>query len=72
MKLRRRTKLGRWLDRKGIEQKELQKSAKIGRTTCYRLCNDTKHTPSVPVIRAVLTAIKKIDPHAKSSDFFDV
>ncbi|MEB9685136.1 helix-turn-helix domain-containing protein [Bacillus anthracis] len=72
MKQRKRTKLGRWLDKKGIEQKELQKAAQIGRTTCYRLCNDTQHIPSVPVIRAVVNAIKKIDPSAKSSDFFDV
>ncbi|MCQ6288125.1 MULTISPECIES: transcriptional regulator [Bacillus cereus group] len=69
---RKRTKFGQWLDKNKIEQKEFQKIAKIGRTTCHHLCNDKEHIPSVPVLRAVIKAIKKIDPRAKYTDFFDI
>lgn len=69
---KKRTKFGQWLDKNKIEQKEFQQIAKIGRTTCYHLCNNEEHIPSVPVLRAVIKAIKKIDPRAKYTDFFDI
>ncbi|PGZ44797.1 transcriptional regulator [Bacillus anthracis] len=72
MRQRKKTKLGQWLINKGIEQVDLQKTAGISRTTCYRLCNNPEHTPSLHVIRAVIIAIQTVDPYVKSSDFFDI
>ncbi|MGH1287843.1 helix-turn-helix domain-containing protein [Bacillus toyonensis] len=72
MKQQKKTKLGQWLAYKGINQTALQNASGISRTTCYRLCNDSEHTPSLPVIRAVIKAIQSVDPQVKSSDFFEI
>jgi transcriptional regulator with XRE-family HTH domain len=69
---KKRTKVGRWLDKHGYTQEELKDNAKIGRNTASRICSDPDYTPTGATIKKVMKAIRKIDPGAKVDDFFDM
>jgi len=69
---KKRSKLGRFLDRKGYSQTELGKVSKLNKNTVSRICNDSNYTPSIVTIKKVMKALKKLDPKLKSEDFFDI
>lgn len=71
-KRKNRTRLGKWLDRNGIEQQELEEAANISRNTISRLCNNSQHTPSFKVVQKIMKAIKRVDSKAKITDFWDI
>ncbi|MBD8138494.1 helix-turn-helix transcriptional regulator [Peribacillus frigoritolerans] len=66
-----RSKLGRWLDDRGISQEWLIKTSKVSRTTISELCAD-KREPTLGTIKKIMKAIRQVDPGARSEDFFDV
>jgi transcriptional regulator with XRE-family HTH domain len=67
-----RSKLGKWMDKKGLEQQELAKVAKVSRNTVSKACNEADYVPRHDVIKKLLNAIRKIDPNVKMSDFWDM
>lgn len=67
-----RSKLGRFLDKKGYSQTELGEIAKLNKNTISKICNDPTYTPSVVTIKKVMRAIKRLDPSKKTEDFFDI
>lgn len=67
-----RSKLGRWLDKKGLEQQDLANAAKVSRNTVSKVCNEHDYVPRQDVMKKLLQAIRKIDPNAKMSDFWDM
>lgn len=67
-----RSKLGKWLDRKGLEQQDLAKEAKVSRNTISKACNEKEYIPSPSVMKKLLKAIRKIDPNAKMNDFWNM
>ena len=70
---KKRSKLGKFLDSKGISQQWLSKKSGVGRTTISNLSKgDEDHTPNAKTIKKIMKAINEIDPNKKSSDFFDV
>ncbi|WP_315900439.1 helix-turn-helix transcriptional regulator [Neobacillus bataviensis] len=70
---KRRSKLGRWLDSRGISQQWLSNNSGVGRTTISDLCKgDNEHTPNMTTIQKIIKALKKIDPNINSNDFFDM
>ncbi|WP_154657931.1 helix-turn-helix transcriptional regulator [Fictibacillus gelatini] len=69
---KKRTKLGRFLDRNGLTQEELVKQSRVSRNTVSKLCSDEEYTPNVSTMRKILNAIRKIDPSIKSDDFWDM
>lgn len=69
---KKRSKLGKWLDRNGFTQEELTKASKVSRNTVSRLCKDPDYLPTANTIKKIMNAIKKIDPSAKTDDFFDI
>ncbi|WP_440604610.1 helix-turn-helix domain-containing protein [Bacillus sp. GB_SG_008] len=71
-KRKNRTKLGKWLDRHGIEQQELEEETGVSRNTISRLCNNKSHMPSFPVVQKIIRAIKKVERNAKVTDFWDM
>ncbi len=68
----KRTKLGKWLDRNGIEQKELEVAAKVSRSTITRLCNDKNHVPTLTIIQKIMKAIKRFDSKVNVHNFWDM
>ncbi|KZD51613.1 helix-turn-helix transcriptional regulator [Bacillus cereus] len=67
-----RTKLKKWLDRQGIEQQELAKKSKVSVQTISKACRDREYIPKPEIMKKLLNTIRKIDPHAKINDFWDM
>lgn len=68
-----RSKLGKWLDKRGISQEWLVSKSKVNRNTISKLASGADgHQPTVKTIKKIMKAIREIDPNAKSSDFFDL
>lgn len=66
---KKRTKFGRWLDRQGITQLEIEKRAKLGRATVSRLCNDFDYVPKFETVAKVKKALKQLG-HDVPDDYF--
>jgi predicted transcriptional regulator len=69
---KKRSKIGKFIDKHGYTQEDLMKAAKIGRSTASRICSDPDYSPTVNTIKKIMKAIRQIDPNAKSDDFFDI
>lgn len=67
-----RTKLGLWLDKRGIKQEWLIKHTKLGRNTITWACGDHEYMPTSRTMQKILDAIRTVDPTAKVSDFWDI
>jgi spore coat protein CotF len=67
-----RSRLGKWLDSRSIEQQDLQKASNVSHKTISKACNEKDYVPSPGVMKKILNAIRKIDPDAKMNDFWDM
>lgn len=68
-----RSKLGKWLDKRGVSQQWLSKTAGVSRTVVSDLCNGKKdYNPNTSTIKKLLSALRRIDPNVKADDFFDM
>jgi transcriptional regulator with XRE-family HTH domain len=57
---KKRTRFGKWLDREGITQIELEEKAKLSRRTISRLCNDNTYRPKYVTITKIRKALRQI------------
>lgn len=69
---KKRSKLGKFIDKNGYTQEQLREAADIGRSTASRVCNDPNYTPNSLTIKKIMKAIRTIDPKAKTDDFFNL
>lgn len=69
---KKRSKLGSWLDAKGIKQEWLIKKAKVSKGTATNVCSNDEYMPSGSTIKKIMKALKEIDPRVKGSDFWDM
>lgn len=69
---KKRSRLGKFLDREGYTQEELVKASKVSRNTVSRICSDPEYTPNGSTIKRIMKAIRELDPTAKTDDFFDI
>ena len=67
-----RSKLGKWMDKNGFEQQDLAKTAKISKNTVSKVCNEKDYIPRQDVMKKILKAIRRVEPNAKMSDFWDM
>jgi predicted transcriptional regulator len=67
-----RTKLGKWLDARGISQEWLVTKTKISRNTISKIAGDKDYSPTLPTIKKIMKVIREVDPAAKADDFFDI
>ncbi|KAB2488205.1 MULTISPECIES: helix-turn-helix transcriptional regulator [Priestia] len=67
----KRHKLKNWLVVEGRSQKWLAKNSKVSINSISDICTGKRH-PSVPTIKKIMSAIKKVDKSAKAEDFFDI
>jgi transcriptional regulator with XRE-family HTH domain len=68
---KQRSRLGKWLDERGISQEWLVDKSKVSRNTVSELASG-KRNPTLPTIKKILKAIREVDPAAKADDFFDM
>ncbi|UQD50974.1 transcriptional regulator [Bacillus methanolicus] len=69
---KKRSKLGKFLDKHGYTQEELKEFSRVSRNTVSKACNDPDYIPSPIVMKKLLKAIRKIKPTAKINDFWDM
>jgi predicted transcriptional regulator len=69
---KKRSKLGKWLDDRGIKQSWLAKQSKVSEDTITSLCRDDNKLPSGTTMRKILQALRKIDPNVKQEDFWSI
>jgi putative transcriptional regulator len=69
---KKRSKLGKWLDRRGISQQELEKMSGVSRGTISRLCSDDKNSPTLKTAKKIINALKKLDKSVGYDDFWSM
>jgi predicted transcriptional regulator len=70
---KKRSKLGKWLDNRGISQTWLAKRSGVNRNTINDLvAGDSERAPTTRTIGKILKALREVDPNVKSDDFFDM
>jgi transcriptional regulator with XRE-family HTH domain len=67
-----RSKFGRFLDQKGIEQKEVAERAKVSEMTLTRMCNDKEHSPRISTWVKIQRALKSMGYEVDRDKFFDI
>ncbi|WP_423410234.1 helix-turn-helix transcriptional regulator [Heyndrickxia sp. MSNUG] len=69
---KKRSKLGKLIDRHGYTQEELREASGVSRNTVSKACNESDYVPSPSVMRKLMKAIRELDPGAKADDYFDI
>lgn len=69
---KKRTKLGKWIDTRGITQSWIRKKTGLNKNTIGDLVNDRDRSPNQSTMQKVLKALREIDPSVKSDDFWDM
>jgi DNA-binding LacI/PurR family transcriptional regulator len=67
-----RSKFGKWLDRKGIMQKEVAKKAKVSEMSLTRICNDKDYVPRISTWVKIERALKSMGYDVNRDKFFDI
>ncbi|CAM4096274.1 HTH cro/C1-type domain-containing protein [Paenibacillus alkaliterrae] len=69
---KRRTKLGKWLDARGIKQEWLIKKSGVSKGTMTNVCSEDGYMPSGTTIQKVIKALREVDPSVKANQFWDM
>ncbi|OIJ17101.1 transcriptional regulator [Anaerobacillus alkalilacustris] len=69
---KKRSKLGKWLDRHGVAQIEVEKATKLSRGTISRLCNDDENVPTMKNANKIIKFLRKLDPDVDYDDFWSM
>ncbi|RDW15944.1 helix-turn-helix transcriptional regulator [Oceanobacillus chungangensis] len=69
---KKRSNLGKWLDRNGYSQEDLVNASGVSRNTISKACTDPDYEPSTKVMKKILKAVRKIDPNISMDDFWDI
>jgi predicted transcriptional regulator len=69
---KRRSKFGKWIDRKGIKQEDIRKKANIGNGTISDMCNKDDYSPRISTWVKVQRALKSMGYNVDRDDFFDI
>jgi DNA-binding XRE family transcriptional regulator len=69
---KKRSRLGKWLDQRGLNQEDLVKEAKVSRNTISKACYDDDYVPSPTVMKKILHALRQIDPGVNVNKFWDI
>lgn len=67
-----RSKIGKFLDKRGISQEWLVEKSGVSRNTISQICMDDNYDPKLSTVRQVLRALRKIDRSVTIDDFFNI
>lgn len=65
-----RSRLGVWLDDRGISQHSIGQKAKVSKNTMSNLCAKDGTPPSGTTMGKVLKVLREIDPLVRQEDFW--
>lgn len=66
------TNLGKFLEKHRYTKRAFSKESGVNESTVLDLCNKTNRFPRYQTIRRVMEVVRRIEPKAKASDFFDI
>lgn len=69
---KKRSKLGKFLDKHNLDQEWLVRKSGLGRNTIGDLANGSKRSPTTRTIQKILKALREVDPNVRADDFFDL
>lgn len=69
---KKRSKLGKWLDQKGVKQEWLAKKSEVGRNTISNACGDPEYIPNGSTIKKIMKALREIDNSVRADQFWDI
>lgn len=70
---KKRSKLGKWLDERGISQTWLAKESGVNRNTINELAaGDSDRAPTARTMAKILKALREVDPRVKIDDFWSM
>ncbi|UOB93118.1 transcriptional regulator, XRE [Bacillus wiedmannii] len=69
---KKRTKLGKFLDKHNIEQEWLVRKSGLGRNTIGELANNFERSPTQKTMQKILKTLREVDPKIKADDFWDM
>jgi hypothetical protein len=67
---KKRTKFGKWMDKKRIKQIELEEAADLGRATISNMCNNVDYAPKYSTFTKVKKALEKWGYSVDYEDFW--
>ena len=69
---KRRTKLGEWMDNRGIKQEWLRNKMDSNKNTVTSLCNNPEYMPNLKTIQSIIKALREVDPSVRADRFWDL
>ena len=66
-----RSKFGKFIDKRGITQIEIEKASGLSRGTVSRICNDDDYVPKYSTIAKIQKALKKLGENVPD-DYFNM
>jgi hypothetical protein len=69
---KRRSKLGKWLDQRGMTQEWLRSRSRLTRNTISSACSDPDYMPSGSTMQKILKALRQVDPSVRADKFWDI
>lgn len=69
---KKRSLLGKWIDRSGYSQEDLVKSSGVSRNTISKACSDPDYIPSSAVMKKILKALREVDPSIRADQFWEM
>lgn len=66
-----RSRLGKWIDHRGIKQQWLIENTGLNKNTISKLVNEDK-PPKGETMKKVLDTLRKIDPNINANDFWEL
>ncbi|UED76933.1 helix-turn-helix transcriptional regulator [Brevibacillus sp. DP1.3A] len=67
---KKRSKLGKRLDKRGFTQQWLSKESGVNNTTVSRLASDNEYLATMKTAQRILNALRRVDKNAKQDDFW--
>jgi len=67
-----RSKVGKWIDRRGIKQDWLIKVSGVNKQTISRVCNEEEYIPSGSTMQKIIKALRNVDPSIRADQFWDL
>lgn len=67
-----RSKLGEWMDSRGIKQEWLIKKGGLSKGTVTSACSNPKYIPTGTIMQKILKALREVDPSVRAEQFWDL
>lgn len=69
---KKRSKVGKFLDKHGKSQRELSEVSGVSEHTIGKVCNDPSYLPTGNTVKKIMKALRKLDSSVNTDDFFNI